>query len=292
MTRLPLGPLIQPRYIHDDLPVGREFHVRAIHRTRRRPFEVHAFAVVAASVARTLEFVFAGFPIRRATQVRAPRVDHEHSVRRAIHPDPVFLLPFRVYAERVVRRISNFENGRRFKKSTRKKKSQKRDEPGSEKSRNTAPHQTPAPRAHLAVVRTNRRNSRCRRSLRRTYRRRTHIARRLRAACSRLGCIRLSVCPTWSPGPPCLPPGHGFSNLARGDGELRRQLPPLDLGLAASATSRRRKNLVSLLANYVSQQIRSKNEAFEALSDQIVVLPAQQSRTSCSVEFVTKTSEG
>ena len=68
MTGLSLGPLIKPRNIHDDLAVRRQFHMRAIHGPRCGPFEIHAFAVVTAAVAGTLEFVFAGFPIGRATR--------------------------------------------------------------------------------------------------------------------------------------------------------------------------------------------------------------------------------
>src|SRR2546426_6044767 len=124
MARLSLGPLIKPRSIHNDLPVRRKFDVSAIHRPRRRPFEIHAFIVVAAAVARTLKFVLTGFPIRRATEVGAPRVDHEQPVWSTVNPNSIFLLPFRVYSNRVIRGIADFENGWRFEQSAREKKTE------------------------------------------------------------------------------------------------------------------------------------------------------------------------
>src|SRR5580698_11311013 len=60
-ARLPLWPLIQARSVHDNLAVGSKLHEGPIHRPRRRPFKVDALIVVAASVARTLEFVLASF---------------------------------------------------------------------------------------------------------------------------------------------------------------------------------------------------------------------------------------
>src|ERR1700686_4605030 len=76
-ARLALWPRVQLRGVDKNLTVGREFDVRAVHRPRGRAFEVDPFTVVAAAVARTFEFIFAGLPIRCASQVRAARVDHE-----------------------------------------------------------------------------------------------------------------------------------------------------------------------------------------------------------------------
>ena len=122
MRGLSLGPLIEPRSVDDDLAVGRQFYVCAVHGSRGRPFEVDAFAVVAAAVARAFELIFAGLPIGRASQMRAACVDHEYAVRRAIHPDAIFLLELGVDAKRELRGIANLENGVGFKKSAGKKK--------------------------------------------------------------------------------------------------------------------------------------------------------------------------
>src|ERR1700680_454398 len=102
MTGLAFGPLIEARSVDDDLSVGRQRHVGAIHGAWRRTFEIYAFAVVAAAVAGALEFVFAGFPVRSAAEMRAPRVDDEDAVGCAVDPDAIFLLPLGVHAERVV----------------------------------------------------------------------------------------------------------------------------------------------------------------------------------------------
>ena len=61
LAGLSLRPLIEPRNIHHDLSVRRQFHIGAIHGTRCRSLKVDAFAVVATAVAGTLEFVLAGF---------------------------------------------------------------------------------------------------------------------------------------------------------------------------------------------------------------------------------------
>src|ERR1700730_9939467 len=122
MTGLAFGPLIEARGVDHDLAIGREFDVCAIHRARRGAFEIDALAVVSAAVARALEFVLAGFPVRRAAEMGAARVDDENAVRSAVDPDAIFLLPLGVYAQRVVGRIANFEYGGRLKERARQKK--------------------------------------------------------------------------------------------------------------------------------------------------------------------------
>src|SRR5205807_7097018 len=97
MARLSLRPLIEPRGIHDNLTVWRQFHVRAIHRTRRRSLKVDTFAVVSASVAGALKLVLAGFPIGCAAKMSAASVDDKHAIRRAVHPDAIFLLPLGIH---------------------------------------------------------------------------------------------------------------------------------------------------------------------------------------------------
>ena len=110
LAGLALRPGIQFRGIDQDLPVRRKFHVRAIHGPRSGSFEVDSFIVIATAVARTFEFVFAGLPVGRATEMRAARIDYEYAVRRAIHPDAIFLLELRVDTKRKFRGISNLEN--------------------------------------------------------------------------------------------------------------------------------------------------------------------------------------
>src|SRR4029077_21239625 len=137
-----LGPFKKLRYIYDDLAVRCQLQARAIHRTRRRSFIVNPFTVVSAAVAGTLEFVLAGSPTGRAAKVRASRVNHEKSVRRAIHPDAVLLLPFCIDTEGIVRWKTDFENGGRFEKRAGKEKAQKGDKPGAQKTGHGTPNQT------------------------------------------------------------------------------------------------------------------------------------------------------
>src|SRR5262249_27299220 len=113
-------------------------------RTRRRAFEVHSFAVVSATVARALEFVFARLPIRRAAQMRTPRVNHKQPIRRSINPDAIFLLELGVHPERKLRRVSNLENAVRLKKSTWKEKPEKREEPCHKESGDHGPDKAAA----------------------------------------------------------------------------------------------------------------------------------------------------
>src|ERR1700677_1244138 len=110
MGGLAFRPLIEPRSIDDDLAVGSEFDLSAVHRTRRRALKVDPFAVIPAAVARTFEFVLARLPIRSAAQMRAARVNHEDSVGRSIDPDAIFLLEFSVNPEREFRGIADLKN--------------------------------------------------------------------------------------------------------------------------------------------------------------------------------------
>ena len=103
--------------------------MRAIHRTRRWSFEVDSFAVVAAAVARTLEFVFAGLPVGRAAEMRAPCINHEQTVRRTVHPDAIFLLEFGVDSESEIGRVANLEKRVGFEECAGKKESKERQKP-------------------------------------------------------------------------------------------------------------------------------------------------------------------
>src|SRR5260370_7404729 len=135
-ARLSLGPVIKPGGIHDDLAIGSQFYMRAIHGPRRRPFEVDTFAVVAAAVARALELVFAGFPIGRTAQMCAASVNDEDTARRAVHPDAVLLLPFGIHAQSVIRSVANLENRVSLKNRTGNKKLNKADHPPATKPTN------------------------------------------------------------------------------------------------------------------------------------------------------------
>ena len=65
----------------------------------RGAFKVDAFGVVAASMARTFELVFAGFPVGRASEVCAASIDDEESRRISHDPNTVLLLELGVDPE-------------------------------------------------------------------------------------------------------------------------------------------------------------------------------------------------
>src|SRR5579871_3306007 len=154
--RLAFGPGIKLRCVDQNLPVWREFDVGAIHGPRRGSFEIDSFAVVPASVARTLEFVFAWLPIRRAPKMRAARVNHKQPVGRAVHPNSVLLLKFRINPEGKFRGISDLENAIRLEQCAGKKESKKGKEPSCEKAGDHYPHETAA-----AAIDFGGRNSGC-----------------------------------------------------------------------------------------------------------------------------------
>ena len=52
--------------VYDDLAIWSYFDMGTVHRSRSRTFEVNSLAVVAAAVARALEFVLGWLPIRSA----------------------------------------------------------------------------------------------------------------------------------------------------------------------------------------------------------------------------------
>src|SRR5262249_38210708 len=108
-------PVVQTTDVDNYLSFGVQFDMSSIHWTRRRSFEVDAFTIVATAVTRTLEFVFTGFPVRRAAEVRATRVDHEQSIRSFSYPDSILLLPLRINPERVVTWWADAEHAGWFK---------------------------------------------------------------------------------------------------------------------------------------------------------------------------------
>ena len=103
--------------------------MRPIHRTRRRAFEVDAFAVVPAAVARALELVFAGFPVRGAAQMGAARIDYKNAVGCAIHPDAIFLLKLSVHSQAVLLGVADLETGRRLEQCPRQEEAKESQQP-------------------------------------------------------------------------------------------------------------------------------------------------------------------
>src|SRR5690242_17475249 len=192
MGLLPLGPLIEPRSVDDDLPIGSELHVRPVHRARRRAFEVDPFAVIAAAVARTLELVFAGLPVRSAAQMCAARVDNKDAVWSAVHPDAVFLLKLGIYAQRVVGGIADLENRGWLEKRARQEKAEEGNEPCAEKRRDRAPDQTAAAFVGSAGLGPDARKAACRCGFGCADSRSADVFRRVLVAGSRrFRCLRL-----------------------------------------------------------------------------------------------------
>src|SRR2546426_5589472 len=110
--------------VHDDLAGRVQFQVATVHGPRRRALEVDGFVVVTAAVTRALEFVFRSLPIRRASQMRAPRVDDEQPARDAVHPDAVFALKFGFHTQGKIRRITDRKDGFRLEENPRAEKTQ------------------------------------------------------------------------------------------------------------------------------------------------------------------------
>src|SRR5579871_637675 len=141
---LALGPGIKFGCVDENLAVRSEFDVSAVHGTRCRAFEVDTLAVVSATMARALEFVFARLPIRGAAEMRATSVDHEEAVRRAVDPDAILLLKFGVDAKRKFRRVADFEQSVRLEKSARKEEAKESQKPGHQEAGDHGPDEAAA----------------------------------------------------------------------------------------------------------------------------------------------------
>src|SRR5579859_595970 len=193
MAWLALWPFEKLGNIHNNLSVGRQLQSCAVHRTRRRPFEVDSLAVVTAAMAGTLEFVLAGFPIGSAAEVRATGVNHKQAVRSAVHPDAVFLLTLGIHTESVIRREADLKYSGRFEKCAGKKKTQKRDEPSPEKAGDRTPNQAAASFVNSAVDRPNGRDSGGGGSFGGSDGRRTDKLCSFAAGCGRFRCVRFRI---------------------------------------------------------------------------------------------------
>ena len=136
---LALRPRIDLAFIDHDLSFGIKFDVRSIHRARRGAFKVDAFAVVAAPVARAFEFVLAGLPIRRASEVRADGVDNKETIGCFNNPDAVLLLPLRIDADAVIARRADAHDVRRLENRTRQEEAQEHQKACAEETRDARP---------------------------------------------------------------------------------------------------------------------------------------------------------
>jgi len=125
--------------VDHNLPFCIERDLRAIHRARRRAFEVDALAVVATAVARAFEFVFTGLPIRRAAEMSAARIDNEEPVGSSRHPDAVLLLPFCVDADSVIGDGPNTKYAGRFENRARQEKPHEHQKESSQCSGDSGP---------------------------------------------------------------------------------------------------------------------------------------------------------
>src|SRR5579872_4354 len=101
---------VQPAGVHNQFSCGIHRHVRAIHGPGRWALEIHALAVVAASMARALKFIFRRFPFRRASQVRAPRENNKNAVRLADDPHAIGHQIALVDAQRKISRVSDIKD--------------------------------------------------------------------------------------------------------------------------------------------------------------------------------------
>src|SRR5581483_717239 len=110
LVTIAFRPFVKPAGIDHDLAFWINFYVSAIHRTRRRTFEIDSFNIVAATMTRTFEFVLARLPIGRATQVRAARVNHKQPVSSLLDPNAIRHFVFLINAETVVSQEPNAED--------------------------------------------------------------------------------------------------------------------------------------------------------------------------------------
>ena len=134
-----LGPRIEPAGINNDLAGRVEFHMRAIHGPGSRSFEVNSFGCVPAAVARALELVLGGFPIRGAAQVCAARKNDEDAVSFANDPNPIGGLETLVHARLEIRRVPDLKNRARFKECARKEEAEEHQKIGANETPNAAP---------------------------------------------------------------------------------------------------------------------------------------------------------
>src|SRR5581483_1287193 len=126
--------------VHQQLPVLADPDLEAIERPRRRPLEIETALVVAAAVARALEFVFGVKPARRAAKMRAFGKKRVEAFVFAHDPDAVILLEFVAdLAGRVVCRKTGLERGGRLEQHARKGRAQKSQQRKNSEKAEAAP---------------------------------------------------------------------------------------------------------------------------------------------------------
>src|SRR5579862_4901891 len=96
----------------------------AVHWTRRGAGEVDAVGIVLAAVARAVKHVLLLQPVRRATQMRAARKDHEQAAGIDHDPNAVGLQEILVDAGMKAGRRTDVENGVGLVERSREEKSQ------------------------------------------------------------------------------------------------------------------------------------------------------------------------
>src|SRR5436190_3147650 len=140
---LTLWPFVKLAHVNHDLAFSVELNMGAIHRPWRRPLEVNCFAVIATAVTGAFEFVFAGLPVRRTSQMCAARVDDKQSIGSLIDPNTVLLLILGIDPQGVVAWKSNFESAGRFKYGARQEEAHEHQEAGGQESRDAGPDNPP-----------------------------------------------------------------------------------------------------------------------------------------------------
>src|SRR5271169_3856866 len=135
---------VEPAGIDGNFSRGVEQHVGAVHGTRRGPFEIDAFTVVAAAVAGALEFVFGGLPFRRTAEVRAAGEDHEEAIGFAHDPDAIGNQVALVNAQAEISGKTDIEDGIGFVERAGEEKTEEHQEVDAEISPNERPDNSAA----------------------------------------------------------------------------------------------------------------------------------------------------
>src|SRR5215211_7394006 len=139
LALLSLWPLVKRADVDDDLPFCIHCHFGAVHRARRRSFEVNALAVVATAMARAFELVLTCLPVGCTTEMSATCIDDEESIGCFRHPDAVLLLPFCIDAERVIAWRADAKRAGRFENRARQEKPHEHQEEGKQRAGDGSP---------------------------------------------------------------------------------------------------------------------------------------------------------
>jgi len=130
--------------VDDNLAGGVHFHVRAVHRPRRGPFEINGLGIVTTTVTRALEFVLCRLPFGCATKVSANSVNNEEPVRFLDDPDTMAHQELLIDAQIEIRRKTNRKDSIRLVERPRKEKPQEHQEVDAEIPADGRPDDAPA----------------------------------------------------------------------------------------------------------------------------------------------------